>query len=35
MIEPIENMENKLEVKNTLTGALSNVRHALMERPKN
>jgi hypothetical protein len=35
LIEPIENMENKLELKNRLTGALSNVRPALMERPNN
>jgi hypothetical protein len=33
LIEPIENMENKLELKYRLTGALSNVRP--MERPNN
>jgi hypothetical protein len=31
LIEPIENMENKLEVKNRLTSVLFNVRPALMK----
>jgi hypothetical protein len=35
LIKPIENMENKLDVKDRLTGALSNVRPALMKRPNN
>jgi hypothetical protein len=32
LIKPIENMENKLDVKNRLTGALSNVRPALVHK---
>jgi hypothetical protein len=32
LINPIENMENKLEVKDRLTGALSNVRPALIDK---
>jgi hypothetical protein len=32
LIRPIENMENKLEVKDRLTGALSNVRPALINK---
>jgi hypothetical protein len=32
LIKPIENMENKLEVKDRLTGALSNVRPALINK---
>jgi hypothetical protein len=32
LIKPIENMENKLEVKDRLTGALSNVRPALIDK---
>jgi hypothetical protein len=31
LIKPIENMESKLEVKDRLTGALSNVRPALIK----
>ena len=30
LIKPIENMENKLEVKDRLTGALSNVRQKVV-----
>ena len=32
LIRPIENMESKLEVKHRLTGALSNVRPALINK---
>jgi hypothetical protein len=32
LIKPIENMESKLEVKDRLTGALSNVRAALIDK---
>jgi hypothetical protein len=32
LIKPIENKENKLEVKDRLTGALSNVRPALIDK---
>jgi len=32
LIRPIENMETKLEAKDRLTGALSNVRPALIDK---